>query len=93
MDGPTSSWFLVSWPEGGKPQVVMEFWTREEAETALDLAMRVGVDSRRPGDRVSTGLCPAPAFMSDPFMKEALIAWDDQLQELNSIERQILRGG
>jgi hypothetical protein len=93
MDEGTSSWFMVSWPEGGKPQVVMEFWTREEAEMALELAMRVGVDSRPAADRVSTGLYPAPVLMSDPFMKEALLAWDDQLQELDSIERQIRRGG
>jgi hypothetical protein len=93
MDEGTSSWFMVSWPEGGKPQVVMEFWTREEAEMALELAMRVGVDSRPAADRASTGLYPAPVLMSDPFMKEALLAWDDQLQELDSIERQIRRGG
>lgn len=93
MDGESSSWFLVSWPEHGTPQIEMEFWTREAAEAALDLTLRILVDVRGAPDRMSTGVCPASALIHDPFLRDALIAWDDQLEELESIERRVLRGG
>jgi hypothetical protein len=92
MSGEVGSWFLVSWPEHGRPVVEMEFWTREEAEAARDQTLRICGDGGRDGDRFGTGVCPAAALTADPFLQEALLAWDEQLEELESIERRVLRG-
>jgi hypothetical protein len=92
MEEKPTAWFLISWPERGVPQIVMEFWTREEAESALELTHRISADVRGRPERVSTSVCPASVLLHDPFMQQALLAWDDQLDEFESIEREVLRG-
>lgn len=92
MGDTPSSWFIIAWPESGAPQIVMEFWTREEAEAALELTLRIGVDIRDTPERICSSLCPASVLLHDPFMQEVLVAWDDQLEEFESIERVVLRG-
>ena len=89
----SNSWFLVSWPERGLPQIEMEFWTREEAEAALDLTLRVCVEVRDAGDRLTTSVCPGAVLLEDPFLRQALVEWDDRLDELEQIERRVFRGG
>ena len=88
----TGSWFLVSWPERGLPQIEMEFWTREEAEAALEATLRVCVDVRGVGERVTTAVCPGSAFIDDPFLNRSLVEWDERIDELEAIERRVLRG-
>lgn len=92
MDERAGSWFVVSWPERGTPQIEMEFWTREAAEQALDVTLRVCVEVRGAPERVTTSVCPASALINDPFLQDALIAWDEQLDELESMERRVVRG-
>jgi hypothetical protein len=86
------SWFLVSWPERGLPQIEMEFWTREEAEAALEATLRVCVDVRGADDRMTTAVCPGSALIDDPFLHRSLVEWDARVDELESIERRVLRG-
>jgi hypothetical protein len=91
MEGSTT-WFLVSWPERGTPQIEMEFWTREEAEAALDATLRVCVDVRGNTDRVVTSVCPGSALLADPFLQAALVEWDELVDDLDDIEHRVLRG-
>jgi hypothetical protein len=93
VDEKATSWFLIAWPEHASPQIVMEFWTEEEARAALDLATRVSVDVHGLPAPAVTGVCPASVLIEDPFMQPVLCAWDEQLDELESIERSVLRGG
>jgi hypothetical protein len=93
MDEHAGSWFLVTWPEHGSPVIEMEFWTREEAQAALEAAQRIRDRARGSGERSTTGVCPAAALINDPFLQNALIAWDEGLEELESIERLVMRGG
>jgi hypothetical protein len=90
MDEKPTSWFLITWPERGSPQILMEFWTRDEADAALDAARELSDD----GDdgATVTGVCSASVLIQDPFMQRTLAAWDDQLHEFESIEREVLRG-
>jgi hypothetical protein len=88
----TGSWFLVSWPERGLPQIEMEFWTREEAEAALEATLRVCVDIRGVDDRMTTAVCPGFALIDDPFLQRSLVEWDERVSELESIEHRVLRG-
>lgn len=90
MDDATS-WFIVSWPERGTPQVEMEFWTRREAQAALDATLRVCVDVRGAGDAITTSVCPGSALLDDPFLQRALIAWDELVDDFERIERRVLR--
>jgi hypothetical protein len=93
VDDKATSWFLIAWPEHASPQIVMEFWTEEEARAALELATRVSVDVHGQPAPAVTGVCPASVLIEDPFMQHVLCAWDEQLDELESIERAVLRGG
>lgn len=93
MDEHAGSWFLVTWPEHGSPVIEMEFWTREEAQAALEAAQRIRDRVRGTSDRATTGVCPAAALINDPFLQNALVAWDEGLEELESIERLVMRGG
>jgi len=88
----SGSWFLVSWPERGLPQIEMGFWTRGEAEAALEATLHVCVDVRGVGDRMTTSLCPGSALIDDPFLHRSLVEWDERVDELESIERRVLRG-
>jgi hypothetical protein len=90
MDEKPTSWFLIAWPERGAPQILMEFWTREEADAALDAVRQID-DQGADGGTV-TGVCSASVLIQDPFMQRTLAAWDEQLHELESIEREVLRG-
>jgi hypothetical protein len=90
MNEKSTSWFLISWPEHGSPQILMEFWTREEADAALGALTRL---IEQGSDRSTvTGVCSASVLIQDPFMQKTLAAWDDQLDEFESIEREVLRG-
>jgi hypothetical protein len=91
VDGKAGSWFLISWPDDGAPAIEMEFRTSEEAEAARKRALQAS-QRRRRGD-FTTGVCPASALTRDALLRNALIVWDEQLEEMESIERRVLRGG
>jgi hypothetical protein len=85
------TWFLVSWPEGGRPSIEMEFWTRAEAEETLEAVGEVRKDAGGL-EGPDTGICPGSALLRDPFLQEALVEWDARVDELESIERNVFRG-
>jgi hypothetical protein len=87
------SWFLVSWPDRGRPYIEMEFETREEAQAALDVALRVCLEIRGGSARMMSSVCPGAMLLGDPFLQQALVEWDEHIDELERVERQVLRGG
>jgi hypothetical protein len=73
------SWFLVDWLSAGRPGVLMEFRTREEARTAMRAAL--GDAARTDQWRFRLTVRSALAMMQDPELRDALAAWDLQFAE------------
>jgi hypothetical protein len=74
------SWFLIDWPDAGRPSVLMEFETKAEADTALRAAI---ADVSRE-DRFGVGLAVRSglAMLADPDLRDALTAWDLEFSEI-----------
>jgi hypothetical protein len=73
------SWFLVDWPDPGRPSVLMEFETKAEADTALRVALRDAARAERFG--VGLAVRSGLAMLADPELREALTAWDLEFSE------------
>ena len=74
------SWFLIDWPEAGRPSVMMEFGTRAEAEAAQLAAF--GDAGRAPGSAFRLTIRSALAMLEDAELREALAAWDLEFSDL-----------
>jgi hypothetical protein len=78
-------WFLVHWRSTGHPDVLMEFETRDEAESALlatfaEIAASAGDEV----DILPMTVCSALTMFEKPELRDALWRWDAQLAELES---------
>jgi len=73
------SWFLVDWRNAGRPGVLMEFRTREEAAAAMRAALEDA--ARAEPWRFRLTVRSALTMMRDPELREALAAWDLEFAE------------
>jgi hypothetical protein len=85
------SWFLLQWRGPDRPEILMEFETQEEAERALaaafaELAVRLHEGIAPPSMRVY----PALTMLEDPKLRDALAAWDAQMEEFDATARRTL---
>jgi hypothetical protein len=79
------SWFLLQWRDPEHPDILMEFQTQDEAEQALaaafaELAVRLHDGILPPPMRVY----PVLTMLEDPTLRDALAAWDAQMDELTA---------
>jgi hypothetical protein len=78
-------WFLVHWRSTTHPDVIMEFETQDEAESALcaafaEMAVRAGDEF----DVLPMTVCAGVTMLEQPELRDALARWDAQLVELES---------
>jgi hypothetical protein len=83
------SWFLLHWLDPERPDVLMEFETQDEAESALAAAfaeMTIRLDEG-PAQLPMT-VCSVLAMLENEVLRSALAAWDAQVEELEvSVQR------
>ncbi|HYF11566.1 MAG TPA: hypothetical protein VEC09_04630 [Actinomycetota bacterium] len=75
-------WFLIH-GGGSGPDVLMEFDTKDEAESALCTTLvETLIDRDHEPDGVPIRICSVREMFEDPALRDALAVWDAQVVEL-----------